>query len=34
MASYPTQDRQKMHLKMHQHYRDSNRAKYRNIDSD
>ena len=34
MASHPTQNHQKMQLKMHQHYRDSKRAKYRDIDSD
>ena len=34
MASHPTQNYQKMQLKMHQHYRDSNGAKYRDIDSD
>ena len=34
MASHPTQNHQKMQLKMHQHYRDSNGAKYRDIDSD
>ena len=34
MASDPTQYHQKMQLKMHQHYRDSNEAKYRDINSD
>ena len=34
MASHPTQNHQKMQLQMHQHYRDSNGAKYRDIDSD
>ena len=34
MALRPTHNHQKMQLKKHQHYRDSNRAKYRDIDSD
>ena len=31
MASHPAQNHQKMQLKMHQHYRDSNGAYYRDI---
>ena len=34
MASHPTQNHQKMQLKMHQHYHKSNGAKHRDIDSD
>ena len=33
MASHPTQNHQKIQLKMRQHYRDSNGAKYRDINS-